>query len=427
MTDGSSPGGASPGKGWGSDIGNRHLAMLLVPVCFLLGAVSRGLVESFTVFLLPLQQDLGSDRAAIAAIYSTSSFVTGLSAPLAGRLFDRVGPRALYGLGLVLLIAGSLAASFAATAWQLQLALGLCFGFAGSALGNVPHSALLARWYRNRLSMVVAVVYASIGIGIVGVVPLAQILIEHVGWREAYRWLGLLAVALLPLLAVLPWRRIALGDPGLKQPRPDTPTPAVATAQEGWTLRRAAATPAFWGLFSVFFFTAIGVYAVSVQAVAYLVEIGYAPLEAASAWGFVGLLAPVGMLGFGALDSLIGRHASVALTYLLTIGSIVALWLLGLWRSPVLLVAFIVALGVTYGSRGPLVSAMAARLFAGRNLGTIYGSVALGGGIGGAVGSFLGGALHDLTGGYDAVFAVAIVSAILGATPFWTIKALGRA
>ena len=65
-------------------------------------------------------------------------------------------------------IAGSLAASFAATAWQLQLALGLCFGFAGAALGNVPHSALLARWYRNRLSMVVAVVYASIGIGIVG-------------------------------------------------------------------------------------------------------------------------------------------------------------------------------------------------------------------------------------------------------------------
>lgn len=399
--------------------------MLLVPVCFLYGSVSRGLIESFTVFLLPLQQDLGTDRAAIAAIYSTSSFVTGLSAPLSGRLFDRFGPRALYGLGLVLLIAGSLAASFAAKAWQLQLALGLCFGFAGSALGNVPHSALLARWYRNRLSMVVAVVYASIGIGIVGVVPLAQVLIEQVGWREAYRWLSLLSVVLLPTLFLLPWRRIAGGDPGLRQPRPDAP--AVPVGQEGWTLRKAAATPAFWGLFSVFFFTAIGVYAISVQAVAYLVEIGYAPIEAASAWGFVGLLAPVGMLGFGALDSVIGRHASVALTYLLTIGSMAALWLLGTWRSPVLLVAFIIALGVTYGSRGPLVSAMAARLFAGRNLGTIYGSVALGGGIGGAVGSFLGGALHDLTGGYDAVFAVAIVSAILGATPFWTIKALGRA
>ncbi len=399
--------------------------MLLVPVCFLYGSVSRGLIESFTVFLLPLQQDLGTDRAAIAAIYSTSSFVTGLSAPLSGRLFDRFGPRALYGLGLVLLIAGSLAASFAAKAWQLQLALGLCFGFAGSALGNVPHSALLARWYRNRLSMVVAVVYASIGIGIVGVVPLAQVLIEQVGWREAYRWLSLLSVVLLPTLFLLPWRRIAGGDPGLRQPRPDAP--AVPVGQEGWTLRKAAATPAFWGLFSVFFFTAIGVYAISVQAVAYLVEIGYAPIEAASAWGFVGLLAPVGMLGFGALDSVIGRHASVALTYLLTIGSMAALWLLGTWRSPVLLVAFIIALGVTYGSRGPLVSAMAARLFAGRNLGTIYGSVALGGGIGGAVGSFLGGALHDLTGGYDAVFAVAIVSAILGAPPFWTIKALGRA
>lgn len=425
MTDGSSPGGTPPGRGWGAGIDNRHLAMLLVPVCFLYGSVSRGLIESFTVFLLPLQQDLGSDRAAIAAIYSTSSFVTGLSAPLAGRLFDRFGPRALYGLGLVLLIAGSLSASFATRAWHLQLALGLCFGFAGSALGNVPHSALLARWYRGRLSMVVAVVYASIGIGIVGVVPLAQVLIDQVGWREAYRWLGLLAVVLLPTLFLLPWQRIFGGDPVLRQPRPGTA--AAPVGQDGWTLRKAAATTAFWGLFSVFFFTAIGVYAVSVQAVAYMVEIGYAPLQAASAWGFVGLLAPVGMLGFGALDSVIGRRASVGLTYALTIGSIVALWALGLSRHPAILVVFIVSLGLTYGSRGPLVSAMAARLFAGRNLGTIYGSVALGGGIGGAVGSFLGGALHDLTGGYDAVFAVAIVSAILGATPFWTIKALSRA
>lgn len=406
-------------------MGNRHLAMLLVPVCFLLGAVSRGLVESFTVFLLPLQQELGTDRAAIAAIYSTSSFVTGLSAPLAGKLFDRFGPRALYGLGVLLLVLGLLAASYADRAWQLQFALGLFVGFSGAALGNVPHSALLARWYRGRLSLVVAVVYASIGIGIVGVVPLAQLLIERVGWRDAYRLLALLALVMVPALLFMPWRRIAGGDPGLRQPRPDAPVPPAA--QDGWTLRKAAATPAFWGLFSVFFFTAIGVYGVSVQAVAYLVEIGYAPLQAASAWGFVGLLAPVGMLGFGALDAVIGRRASVALTYFLTIGSIVALWLLGISRHPALLVVFIVALGLTYGSRGPLVSAMAARLFAGRNLGTIYGSVALGGGIGGAIGSFLGGALHDLTGGYDAVFAVAIVSAILGATPFWTIKALGRA
>ena len=62
---------------------------------------------------------------------------------------------------------------------------------------------------------------------------------------------------------------------------------------------------AFWALFSTFFFTAVGMFAIAPQIVAYLIEIGFAPLQAATAWGFSGVVLVFGMLGVSALDGLI--------------------------------------------------------------------------------------------------------------------------
>src|SRR5450432_463737 len=106
----------------------ERVALNVLALCFALSVIGRGLGESFTVFLKPISEDFGWDRAQVVSVYSLTWLAGGLTAPLVGRLFDRSGPRLVYSLGLLLLGGSFLVASRAQALWQLQLSTGLCVG-----------------------------------------------------------------------------------------------------------------------------------------------------------------------------------------------------------------------------------------------------------------------------------------------------------
>lgn len=404
-----------------------RLALSLLPVCFILAMVGRGTGDAFVVFVLPLQEAFGWSRGEVAGIYSFYFLSAGAFGPVVGHVFDRFGPFWLF-LGCILLLSGgALLASQADALWQFYLTAGLMMGIASAGLGTVPHGALLSRWYRARLGVAVALVFSSVGVGSLVFAPLAQRLVIAEGWSHAYMVLGGIALLPLILVAAMPWRRIAAGRPdiGLLPPPRRDASGAERPVRE-WTVGAALRTRQFWGLFLVFVFTGNGMFSLALQAVAYLVESGIPQLEAATAWGFVGLLTPIGMNLFGWLDRIIGRLTSVMLSYGLSLVAVVALRIVGWDHQPVLLYLFVVLFGLSFGARGPLIAAICTRLFAGRRLGAIYGTVTLGGGLGAASGSAMGGLLHDVTGGYDAVFVYAFAMLCLGTLPFWLVDDLAR-
>ena len=261
-----------------------RVALNVLALCFTLSVLGRGLGESFTVFLKPISENFGWDRAQVVSVYSLTWLAGGLMAPLVGRLFDRSGPRAVYSLGLLLLGGAFLVASHAQALWQFQLSIGLCVGIGIAFIGNVPNSILLGRWFGPRLPTAMAIVYSATGAGVLVLLPASQILIDHVGWRGAYQIFGIVALCLLVPLLFLPWRLFSTGSPHVvRKADPDF-------ADGGWTLLSAMRHHAFWALFSTFFFTAIGMYAISAQIVAYLIDAGFPPLQAATAWGFSGVV-----------------------------------------------------------------------------------------------------------------------------------------
>jgi MFS family permease len=397
-----------------------RVAINVLALCFALSVLGRGLGESFTVFLKPISEDFGWDRAQVVSVYSLTWLAGGLTAPLVGRLFDHSGPRTVYSLGLLLLGGAFLVASHAQYLWQFQLSIGLCVGIGIAFIGNVPNSILLGRWFGPRLPTAMAILYSATGAGVLILLPASQLLIDHVGWRGAYQIFGSIVLFLLLPLLVLPWRLFSTGSPHVvKKTDPDF-------VDEGWTLASAMRHHAFWALFATFFFTAIGMYAISAQIVAYLIDAGFPPLQAATAWGFSGVVLLFGMLGVTSLDGIIGRRPSVLLSYAISIIGIILLWLIQWYPNYWLLTGFVVCFGSMIGSRGPLLTATAMKIFRGERVGTIYGTISIGSGLGSALGSWSGGLIHDWAHSYNPLIVFSLISVICGMIPFLFVPALRR-
>jgi MFS family permease len=351
-----------------------RVALNVLALCFALSVLGRGLGESFTVFLKPISEDFGWDRAQVVSVFSLSWLAGGLTAPLVGRLFDRSGPRMVYSLGLLLLGAAFLVASHAQHLWQVQLSVGLCVGLGIALIGNVPNSILLGRWFGPRLPTAMAILYSATGAGILVLLPASQVLIDRIGWRDAYQLFGIVALCLLLPLLVLPWRLFATGSPHIAR-KAD-----AGFVDNGWTLGSAMRHHAFWALFCTFFFTAVAMYAITAQIVAYLIDAGFPPLQAATAWGFSGVVLLFGMLGISTLDGIIGRRPSVLFSYGVSIVGIILLWLIQYYPNYWLLTGFVKSFGSMIGSRGPLITATALNIFRGERVGTIYGTISIGSG-----------------------------------------------
>lgn len=397
---------------------NRTAVAVLATV-FLFNLLGRGSGDTYAVFLLPLEREFGWARSQLTSVYSMYLLVGAFIAPIAGTLFDRFGPRATYSAGLLCLSAAFFLASTLGNLWQFYLFVGVMIGVGVGLVGMVPASALLTRWFRARLSTAIGIAFSATGMGVLVLVPLSQWLIGQLGWRTTYQVLAWVMLAAVPFAAfAVPWRQYVAGlqdtVAGMRE----------RAAAQGWTVRAALRTRTYWSLVQVFFFTATAMFAVLVQAVVYFIDLGFSPITAATAFGITGMLSVVSVSMSGLVAERYGYRNTVSVSFAGTAAGVAILAGMSVWPSGLLLAAFVLVFGLCMGVRGPIVSSIATRRFAGPKVATIYGLIYSANAIGAAFGSLLGGVLHDLTGGYLAGFALSVCAVALAVAPFWTVKEL---
>jgi MFS family permease len=394
-------------------------AVAVLATVFLFNLLGRGSGDTYAVFLLPLEREFGWARSQLTSVYSMYLLVGAFIAPLAGTLFDRFGPRVTYSGGLLCLSAAFLLASMLGNLWQFYLFIGVMIGVGVGLVGMVPASALLTRWFRVRLSTAIGIAFSATGTGALLFVPLSQWLIGQLGWRATYQVLAAVVFLAVPFaLFVVPWRLYVAGlqesVSGMRQ----------RAAGAGWTVRAALRTRLYWALVQVFFFTAMAMFAILVQAVVYFIDLGFSPITAATAFGVTGMLSVVSVSMSGLLAERFGYRNTVSASFAGTGLGVLILVALSYWPAGFLLAAFVAVFGLCMGVRGPIVSSIATRKFAGPKVATIYGLIYSANAIGAAFGSLMGGVLHDLTGSYRAGFALSLVAVALAVAPFWTVKEL---
>src|SRR5688572_6569636 len=321
---------------------------------------------------------------------------------------------------MLLLASACLVSAKLSALWQFQLCIWLAAGLGVSMLGMVPASMLISRWFRDRMSTAMGVAYAGFGTGTIVVVPLAQRSIELQGWRDTYTTMGVITLALLPLLLFLPWRRIAGDKPARAKADPVTP---VARA----SVREAMRTRPYWQVVQLFSFTSMTTFAVITQVVPFLVQSGLSPLAAASAFGTAGLLSIFGIMTSGWTADRFGFRRAATASFVFTFLGIVSLLAFSWWPAPWLVVAFVVCFGSAMGARGPIVTSLAARHFSGAGFATIYGTMFAFMSMSGALGAFIAGWLYDVTGGYRAGLFFSMATVLVAAAPFWTSRPITEA
>jgi MFS family permease len=398
---------------------HTRTALTVLGISLVFHMIGRGTAESYVVFLLPMERDLGWTRSEMTSVYSIYLLVNGLSSPIVGMLFDRWGPRALFTCGMASLAGAYLLAPQVHTLWQFYATVGAMTGIAVASLGMVPSSSLISRWFRERLSTAISVAFAGFGLGALFIVPAAQYLLQTHSWRESYQIMGSVLLAFVPLVFFLPWKRYTGGHPEYLQLKRSS-----AAAERDWTLRAAMGTRVFWGLIWVFFFTAMGMFTIMVQTVVYLVERGFSPIVAATAFGFSSMLSVIGVLGTGAIADRIGPRRIVSLTFVGSIAGVGILLLMTWFPVQSLLVAFVLVFGICQGARGPIVSSISTRLFAGSHVASIYGVIYASNAVGAGLGSLMAGLLHDLTGSYRPSFVFSVCALFVAGLPFWRVPEL---
>jgi MFS transporter, OFA family, oxalate/formate antiporter len=387
-------------------------AWLILAASFLAFTLSASLMHAYTVFLLAFTAEFGWNRAEASIAYSVGQVVSGASSPLVGGMADRLGSRRMVVFGGGLLALGLVLSAAAQSLWQMVLLYGVVMTVGANCISMVVFVPLISRLFIARRGTAIAVLQSANGLGRAVSAPAAQLLVSGVGWRGAYLALAGALSLLLPLAALLPRR---------EQEPPATAGGAAATVKD-WALAEAARTWQFWVLGLVYMLTSIGSFLVSLHQLAFAVGVGFDPLYAAGVLGMGAFLALPGVIVTGALSDRIGREAAAVLTYFVSmVGVAFALfiddpsqhWLF--WLHSCLF-------GITWGARGPAITAKTADLFPGPRLGTILGVITIGSGLGAGLGSWAAGLLFDLTGNYRLGFWLSIAAYGLGSVAFWTLR-----
>jgi len=396
---------------------------LLLGGAFVTFAISAALMHSYSVFLVAFLEEFRWSRAETSLAFSMSALVGGVSAPLVGALVDRLGPRRLVLLGGSVLTLGLLGSAYVGALWQIVVLYGALMTLGANCLGLVVFVPILSRRFVSNRGMAISIVQSANGFARAVSAPLAQLLISAVGWRHAYlAQAAFMGVLVWPLAAL--FRRDEPLAPRVSQSAspPGEGVGAARPMRRDWTLAEAIATPHFWLLFTVYLCTGLGSFFVSLHQLAFAVDAGFDKLYAASVLGFGAFLAVGGTIVTGTVSDYIGRELSAILAYAVSIvGVICALFITGPQHAW-LLWLHACFFGLTWGARGPTITAKTADLFPGPNLGTILGVITVGTGIGSAVGAWGAGWIFDVSGSYRLAFLASIASYLVGCIAFWALR-----
>lgn len=433
----------------------------------LLGSTTCGLLlYAFSVFIKPLMAQFGWTLTEVAIAYALICLVFGLVTFPAGRISDKIGPRAVVLVGGVVMAAGfflvstltppdpaivsaggdALKEANRTPLYLLYLYYGVIAGFGGGCV-YLPPIATAPKWWPDKRAMATGFTVVGLGLGSFVMGPLATKMIEHFGSAlPVFKYVGIV-MGILVVIAALCLKTPPVGykPAGWTPPAPPVPTDGTATkAYRDYTYDEAKKTSQFWLLWVAYFcgsfaglmvISLIAKHGIDAMTLAYrakesLDALAVIPDEVSKNISMAAATAPSALaitnaavrVMIGPLaDKLGGTKKIFIVLFVLQVAAMVALFPVG--SNTVLLAAVAAVIGWNYGAMFTLFPATTLSYYGASSQGSNYGLLFTAWGIAGAFGPTAGGKLQEMTGSFQAPFIASAVVLAIAVVILVTLKA----
>lgn len=374
----------------------------------------------FTVFFLPLSQDLGLSRAATSLAFSLARVEGAIEGPFVGYLIDRFGPRPMIlvatfmtGIGYILFAWVESYTSFLIVYLGI-ISLSFTPGFvhAPMAVGNT--------WFIRWRARAMTVISSAVPVGGMLIAPLLAIAVQAWGWR----WGAILAGTLFLLIGI----PLGLGvrpSPESMGLLPDGDAPKATgvkdqddnkrrdenTPSSDPTLRQAMKTFVFW-LFVISMTVRVGIYStITVHFVPLMVWKGQTQEYAAFLLGGFAFLNWAAHFVIGWIADAVNRPKLLTGCMVIAAGGLLSLiWGNGVWPLWLFTILF-----TTIDASFPIVWATIGDFFGRKYFATIRGTMSFFYAWGSVIGPVIAGALYDREQSYFSTLWGLTVIMLLGA------------
>jgi MFS family permease len=353
---------------------------------------------SFGVFFKPMADEFGWTRAMTAGAYSLRSIEGGIASPIVGWAVDKYGSRGVIVVGAIISGLSFVLMPLVDSLLGFYLIYGVALSTGMSAMLYLPAWTVIAKWFRRRLSLAMALLAVGAGLGGLICAPASAFLIAHFGLAFVVR-----------------------NNPEEMGLRPDGDALLDETPQEidrtshsepadpeflgpvEYTLGQALRSFSFWMLALAFFFFGMAHSTVTVHTVPALTDAGIPVQKAAFSIGLLTFVSIIGRLSFGFLGDFVTKRYLFMVAYALTGAGLLVLMNA---RTMGMVYVFIFLFGVGFGGTVPLMPAIRAEYFGRAALGKIQGFMNPVMMFAGAVGPIFSGYVFDSTGSYRISFMV---------------------
>jgi len=286
----------------------------LVPPAALAVHLAIGQVYAWSVFKPPLEGSLGLSGTQSALPFQLAIVMLGLSAAFGGTLVERNGPRWAMFVSMTCFSSGFLVSALGVATeqfWLVVLGYGVVGGV-GLGIGYISPVSTLMKWFPDRPGMATGIAIMGFGGGALIASPWSSQMLDWFGTES-----GGIATTML-VHGIVYFGFMSLGVFLVRVPAPDWTPPGKPIEQAGGrsisvSANNALRTPQFWLLWVVLCLNVtagIGILEKASPMISEFFRETSAPVSAAAAAGFVGLLSLTNMLGrfvWSSTSDLVGR------------------------------------------------------------------------------------------------------------------------
>ncbi|MEM7403837.1 MAG: MFS transporter [Pseudomonadota bacterium] len=378
-------------------------------------------MQSYGAYVVLLQQEFGWSKTIVAGAFALTRIESGLLGPIQGWLVDRLGPRIILQVGMVLYGIGFMLFS------QVESVLTFYLTFAlmavGSSLGGFATVMVaVVSWFRRHRSKAVAI--SSLGFSLGGLcVPIVVFALEGWGWRTTAFVSGVIILVVgLPLAHMIRHRPETYGEvvDGIREPDAGTERDGASrpALRRDLTAREAMRTSSFWLISAGHGIALLSVSSLMVHLIPHLTASPMA-FTLAAAGGVVALMTGSQVIG-QLLGGFLGDRFNKRLMCTgCLIGHGAGVAMLTFAATPWVAMFAVVVHGLAWGVRGPLMTAIRADYFGSASFGTIMGFSSLIVMFGMTLGPIFSGLIADRYGDYDIAFLSLALVSMLGAVCFF--------